>query len=402
MKNLINLSLILPHQKKPTRGGISFDKGKITALGSDVSGTGTDCDGLTLMPALCDFSVKLKATPSKAYMQKLTAKAHQGGVWMIGLEAASPDVLSQPEQVEHLSLLTPDCRAIGALSHDFKGENLTDIGRMVRAGATAFTNSPHHPTYPAFMLRALQYSKAFDALVIQRAHDRSLNDCSQATDGEHAMRLGLPVVSTLAETLILGRDLAILKHAGGKYHFGPVTTRESVELIRRAKADGLNVTCDTAPDYALWNDLSLSNYDTKFKLFPPLRGEADRQAVLAAIKDGTIDILCSHHNENLPSTKLEPFFSASAGSEGVQNLLSLALSLHHAHGLTLERMVDAISTAPLRVLGVDWKLAKGFEANFILVDIKKATRIDPNMMSSFAGFMTEGKLNALYIRGEKA
>lgn len=198
---------------------------------------------------------------------------------------------------------------------------MAEIGLLAEAGAIAFTDGPQAIADSRMMRQMLTYARGFNALIVQHPEDPSLARGGCATDGELATRLGLPGIPAAAEAILIARDLRLARMTGGRLHFGHVSTAEGLDLIRNAKADGLRVSCDTAPPYFDLNETVIGDFRTYAKLSPPLRTEADRRAVSAALADGTIDAIASDHMPCDADDKRQPFAVAAAGARGCARCL---------------------------------------------------------------------------------
>ena len=201
------------------------------------------------------------------------------------------------------------------------------------------------------MRLALVLRRGFGARVVQHPEEPTLAAGGAATEGELATRLGLPGIPAVAEAMLIARDIRLARLTGGAVHFAHVSTAEALALIRRAKDEGLAVTCDTAPPYFDLNETAIGDWRTYAKLSPPLRAEADRQAVAAALADGTIDAVASDHQPRDPDDKRLPFAQAAAGGTGLATLLGVTLAQVHGGAISLPRAIELLTAAPARLLG---------------------------------------------------
>src|SRR5206468_1535058 len=213
-----------------------------------------------------------------------------------------------------------------AVTKGCRGEELAEIGLLREAGAVAFTDGQRAVGDARLMRLALSYARGFGARIIQHPEDPSLAAGGAATEGELATRLGLPGIPAAAEAILVARDIRLAALVGGAVHFAHVSTGEALALIRQAKRDGVAVTCDTAPPYFDLNETAIGDFRTYAKLSPPLRKEADRLAVVAALADGTIDAIASDHQPRDADDKRQPFALASPGGSGLATLLGVSLA----------------------------------------------------------------------------
>ena len=199
---------------------------------------------------------------------------------------------------------------------------------------------------------ALSYARGFGGRIVQHPEDPSLADGGAATEGELATRLGLPGIPVAAEAILVARDIRLAALTGGAVHFAHVSTAEALRLIRQAKADGIAVTCDTAPPYFDLNETAIGDFRTYAKLSPPLRKEADRLAVVAALADGTIDAIASDHQPRDADDKRQPFALATPGGTGLATLLGVTLAQVHSGALALAQAIELLTARPAALLGV--------------------------------------------------
>jgi dihydroorotase len=222
--------------------------------------------------------------------------------------------------------------------------------------------------------------------VITHAEDDGLTRGKVATAGETATRLGLSAAPSSAEAMAISRDLALVEQSGARLHFRQVTTAAGFDLIRAAKAKGLPVTCGITPAHLFLSDIDVSDFRTFARLSPPLRAEADRQAAIEAVRDGTIDVLCSGHDPRGPEAKRLPFADAEPGMAGAETLLALGLGLVRDTVIALPRLMAMLSTNPAAILGVDGgSLADGAAADLMIFDPDAPWIINSDTFAGQAG-----------------
>jgi dihydroorotase len=250
------------------------------------------------------------------------------------------------------------------------------------------------------------YARSFDQLVIQHPEEPSLGGAGEVTEGEIATRLGLAAVTPMAEVIMIERDLRLVEITGARYHVAHVSTAAGIEAIRRGKAMGLPVTCDTAPPYFALNETAIGDYRTFAKLSPPLRSEADRQAVVAGLVDGTIDAIASDHAPWDQDSKRLPFSSAAYGIIGLETLLPLSLELYHNRHLSLIEVLRRLTINPARILGLEvGRLTPGAPADLVLFDLDAAWQIDTERFRSksknapFDGRPVQGRVEQTIVDG---
>jgi len=331
-------------------------------------------DDAILCPGLVDMRAAL-GEPGYEYRETIASAAEAAAAGGITTLAALPDTqpaIDEPALVRLLRARGEETGSLtilpyGAVTVGCRGEEFAELGLLREAGAVAFTDGCRAIASARLMRLALSYARGFGARIVQHPEDPSLASGGAATEGELATRLGLPATPSAAEAILVARDIRLAALTGGTLHFAHISTGEALELIRRAKADGLAVTCDTAPPYFDLNETAIGDFRTYAKLSPPLRKDADRLAVVAALADGTIDAIASDHQPCDADDKRQPFAQATPGGTGLATLLSVTLAQVHSGTLSLLRAIDLLTARPARLLGIDaGRLAKGAPADLCL------------------------------------
>jgi len=275
---------------------------------------------------------------------------------------------------------------IAAATRGLEGQELAELGLMKAAGACAVATGRRWIADSGVMHRLLAYAASLDLVVISHAEDGGLTGQAVVTSGETATRLGLAAAPSVAEEMAVARDLALAEENGARIHFRQLTTAGAFALVRAAKARGVRVTCGVSPAYLMLSDIAVGAFRTFARLSPPLRDEADRQATVAAVADGTVDVLCSGHDPQGPEAKRLPFADAAAGMAVAETLLTLCLGLVRDDVVDIPRIFELLSTNPAHLLGVPGgKLEIGGEADLILVDPDKPWQIVADDMAAKAG-----------------
>ena len=349
-------------------------------IGEAVSGaTIIDCAGKLLAPAIVDLGV---ATIDRAAFRA-------GGIVRVGLLPDQSPVLDEPGIVQRSALIgRPDLwiHPIAAATRGLAGTDLAEMAICVSAGARAVGTGRQWIADSGVMARVLAYARDLDLVVITHAEDHGLVGDAVATTGETATRLGLPAAPSLAEPLAIARDLMLAEAADARIHIRQVTTAAGFDLIRAAKRRGVRVTCGITPAHLLLSDIAMSDFRTFARLSPPLRSGDDRRAALAALADGTIDVLCSGHDPHGPEEKRLPFADSVAGAAGAATLLALALGLVLDERLPLERLPALLSRNPAAILGVESGiLAEGDQADLMLVDPDAPWQVNADTLPGMAG-----------------
>ncbi|ABC23986.1 dihydroorotase [Rhodospirillum rubrum] len=342
-----------------------------------------DCQGACLAPGLVDMRVQLRepGEEHKESMRSAGQAAVAGGITsMVCLPNTNPPMDDEAtlEFVARRARLAGLAKVYcyGACTKGLRGEDLAELGIMAEAGALAFTDGVKAIANAQMMRRVLAYAATFDLLVMQHPEEPTLAG-GVMNAGDLATRMGLSGIPREAEIILLERDLRLVAMTGGRYHAAHISTGESVALIRRAKDQGLRVSCDTAPFYFALNELAVGDYRTFAKLSPPLRGESDRRAIIEGLKDGVIDAIASDHSPQDQDTKRLPFAQAAFGAVGLETLLSISLELHHNGHLSLLEVLKRLTVAPAGLLGLDaGRLRPGGKADLLVFDPYRAGKVD--------------------------
>ena len=283
---------------------------------------------------------------------------------------------------------------------------MAELGMMAEAGAVGFANGTRTIMDSLVMRRLLSYCGMLDKPLVQHCEDHALTAGSEMNESETSTRLGLIGAPAAAEAMIIDRDLHLVRMTGARYHAAHISTRDAVDSIRRAKDEGLAVTADTAPPYFMLNELSVSTYDTAFKLAPPLRSEDDREAIIEGIADGTIDAIASDHIAVDGDAKAQPFGPAQPGASGIDTLLALTLSLVHRERISMLRAMECLSLAPASILDIDGgALIEGAAADLVLFDpsaswvVRAADFASNSRITPFEGLPVQGRVRSSWVGG---
>ena len=321
-----------------------------------------DAAGLVVAPGLIDIHVHLRE-PGQEYKETVrtgTLAAAAGGFTGVACMANTEPVNDSRSVTEHILLEArrhgfARVHPIGAISKGLKGEELAEIGEMIRAGAVAVSDDGRPVMNAELMRRALLYAQHFDVAVIQHAEDLNLTGKGVMHEGEWSTRLGLPGIPGSAEDVMIARDIILTEDTGGRYHVAHLSTARALGMVRRAREQGLRVTCEVAPHHLILTDeeVAKSGFSTNTKMKPPLRSERDRDALVDGLADGTVDCIASDHAPHHPDEKDVEFNLAPFGILGLETTLALCLDrLVHPGIISLNRLVELLSTGPARVLGL--------------------------------------------------
>jgi dihydroorotase len=390
----LNARLIDPASGKDEPGGLLVKGAEIADLGGHLRRNApdrakvVDCKGHVLSPGLIDMQV-FTGEPGQEHRETLktaSQAAAAGGVTTIVVMPDTEPVIDQVALVDFIQRRARDNAAVNvhvmaAMTRGLKGEDMTEIGLLKRAGAIAFTNGKSSLANTRVMRNVLLYAKDFGALIVHHTEDPYLTEGAVMNSGEVATRLGLPGVHKAAETIVLERDVRLVEITGGRYHASQITCAESLAVIRDAKARSLPVTCGISVNHLTLNENDIGPYRTFFRLRPPLRSEDDRAAMVRGLAAGDIDVVVSSHDPQDADTKRHPFAEAADGAIGLETLLAAALRLYHGSEIGLLPLLRAMTINPAKLLGLpSGRLAKGAPADLILVDLGQPWVVDKAML----------------------
>jgi dihydroorotase len=349
-----------------------------------------DCRGKVAAPGLIDMRAFV-GEPGAEYRETFASAsqaAAAGGVTTIVSQPDTSPAIDEPAMVDFVLRRARDTAIVhvhpmAALTKGIRGLEMTEIGLLKAAGAVAFTDGARSVTNAQVMRRALIYARDFDALIVHHTEDPDLVGEGVMNEGEFAARLGLVGVPDAAETVILERDVRLVVLAQSRYHAASVTCADSLEVLRRAKDAGLPVTAATSINHLTLNEIDVGSYRTFCKVTPPLRREADRKALAAALASGLIDVVMSDHNPQDVETKRLPFAEAAPGAIGIETMLVTGLRLVHSGDITLPALLKAMSTRPAALLGLaGGTLRPGSPADIVVFDPDAPWILDPTELKS--------------------
>jgi len=395
------------------RDGLILDHG--AALTAPDGALLVDAGGACLAPGLIDLRAAL-GEPGAEHRETIASAAIAAAAGGITTLCALPDteptiddpalvqfLIRRGEQIGSLTILP-----YGAATAGCEGKELAEYGLLKEAGAIGFTDGRRAIGSARIMRLALSYARAFGSFVVQHPEDPSLAAGGAATEGERATRMGLPGIPAAAEAMMVARDIALARLTRGHVHFAHVSTGAARDLIRAAKADGLAVTCDTAPPYFDLNETAIGEYRSYAKLSPPLRAEADRLAVVEGLRDGTIDAIASDHQPRDADDKRLPFAQAEPGGAGLATLLAVTLARVHGGDLTLLQALDLLTARPAKLLGLGvGTLARGAPADLVLFHPERGWQVTSGKLpgkaqnTPFDGRALEGRVLGTWKAGRR-
>ena len=410
--------LVDPKHGIDTQRDLYLGDGRVAGVGSSPGGFRAerviDATGLVVAPGLVDLAARLRE-PGLEYKATLDSELYAavaGGVTSLACPPDTDPPLDEPGLVEMLtrrasSLHLARVYPVGALTAKLEGERLAEMAMLRHAGCVAFSQADAPITDTVVLWRALQYAATLGYSVWLRPQDAYVSREGVAHDGDMATRLGLPGIPAFAETIALSTILELVRSTGTTVHLCRLSTAAGVELVRRAKAEGLPVTSDVGVNHAHLSEMDLGYYDSHCHLVPPLRSLRDRDALQAGIADGTIDAICSDHTPVDEDAKQMPFSESAPGATGLELLLPLTLRWAREKKVTLSDALARVTTAPARVLQIDaGHLGVGAPADVCIFDPEAYVKVTPAGLRSqgkntpFVGYELPGQVRFTLVAGE--
>ena len=381
VQSIAGARIIDPASGFDDEGVIVFERGHITEMGKSVLPRGETIDGRGLIasPGLIDMRVMSGEPGRESKETLLTAgrAAAAGGITSFVVMPDTRPIIDDVSLVDYISRRGTQDAGVnvyvaGALTKSLDGHTLTEIGLMSEAGAVMFSNGTTPIADAQIMRRLLSYSATFNALIANRAIDPALSAGSCAHESDMSSRLGLTASPAIAERLMVERDLALAELTGGRLLIDLISSKEALPPIKRAKARDLDIAVSVSINHLCLNEIDIGDYRTFAKLDPPLRDEADRLALIAAVNDGTIDIIVSDHDPHPAGEKRLPYAEAAAGAVGLDILLGAGLSQVADNKLDLMAFLKAVTFNPANLLGLpSGRLTPEAPADIILLDPNK-------------------------------
>jgi len=412
-----NGRIIDPANKVDKKADLLVVGEKIAEIGSVKS----DCDnvidakGKLVTPGLIDIHVHFRepGDEEEETIASGSAAAVAGGFTSVVCMPNTKPAIDDETSVEYVHRMGRQARktfiyVMGAITKGRQGKELAEMGLMAQAGAIGFTDDGCGVQDAALMLRALKYAGMFDLVVAQHCQDDSLGTGGVMNAGYHSTILGLPGIDPLAEEMMLWRDIQLVKKTGVRYHAQHISTAGSVELIREAKIRSLPVTCEVTPHHLLFSDDAVMDYDTNYKVSPPLRTVKDVEALKRAIQEGLVDALVTDHAPHLQSEKELEFLAAPFGIASLECALALyAKALIEPGILDWPGLISLMTHRPAGVIGIDkGTLAKGDRADITIIDPDAEYTIDAAKFESksrncpYSGWLVTGKVQKTIVAGE--
>jgi len=423
-KYLINARIIDPKNNLDELGGLIIDsKGLIKAAGRKVSNGNLpskvekiDLKKQVLIPGIVDMRVFV-GEPGYEYKENfrtLSNAALSGGVTSIVSMPNTSPAIDNVSMVDFLKRRGRDKSKINiyptaTLTKNTDGKQMTEFGLLKRKGIVAFTDGIKTVQDPQIMLRIMSFASQSNSLIIQHAQDNILSDGGLINEGEVSTRLGLKGIPSLAEKIIVERDLSLLEEYFCRYHISQISSGKTVSVIKKAKDEGKIFSTGVSINNLTLNENDIGDFKTFLKLSPPLRTENDRKTLVKAVNEGIIDVIVSDHKPEDEESKRLTFSQAATGASGVETLLPLALELFHNKSIKLMKLIEAITSNPAKILGVDkGTLQKGKDADLCIFDINKPWMVNKSELKSkskntpIENRKLQGQVTKTFIKGELA
>ena len=410
--------IIDPAQNMNEIADLLIENGKIAAIGEALSADGAEImhiDGKYVVPGLIDMHVHLRE-PGLEYKEDIytgTRAAALGGFTSIACMPNTKPVIDNFTGVDYIkgrarAVGAVNVYPIGAITKGSEGLELAEIGDMVQGGAVAVSDDGKPVSNAQVMRLALEYTKMFGIPVIAHSEDPHLADGGQMHEGFVSTVLGLKGIPAVAEEIMIARDCLLAEYTGGRLHVAHVSTAGAVEIIRQAKARGVNVTAEVTPHHLTLTDEAVRSFDSRTKVNPPLRTLTDIEALAAGLADGTIDVIATDHAPHAFEDKDVEYKYAPFGISGLETAVGLILqALVQGGRMSLADVVKAMTLRPAQILGIDkGTLQVGKDADITVLDLAQEWTIEPAKFiskgknSPYSGFQVKGQAIATIVSGE--
>ena len=421
-KILKNCRIIDPSQKINEIGSILIDdNGKIKDLGKNVkiskSSTKTeefDCDKRIAIPGIIDMNVFV-GEPGFEYKENfrtLTQAALAGGVTSVVTMPNTKPLIDNVSMVDFIIRRGRDKSNLNifpaaCLTREMAGKEMVEFGLLNSRGIIAFTDPYQAIQNTEIMSRIMDYASDMGVLIMQHVEDYELSKDGCINEGEIATRLGLQSIPSIAEKIIIERDLTLLEEFPCRYHINQISSQKSVEVIKKNKKNGKKFTTGVSINHLSLNDNDIGDFKTFLKFAPPLRSENDRKSLIAAINSDLIDVIVSAHKPEDEESKRLPFAQAASGSIGVETLLPLALELYHNKSVDLLKLIELLTINPAKILKIDKGTLKvGSDADICIFDPDKPWKVDANKLKSksknaaIENKSLQGKVLMTFLKGQ--
>ena len=420
-KYFINARIIDPSQNIDVGGILIDDNGKIKDLGKNVkiskSSTRTeeiDCDKRIAIPGIIDMNVFV-GEPGFEYKENfrtLTQAALAGGVTSVVTMPNTKPLIDNVSMVDFIIRRGRDKSNLNifpaaCLTREMAGKEMVEFGLLNSRGIIAFTDPYQAIQNTEIMSRIMDYASDMGVLIMQHVEDYELSKDGCINEGEIATRLGLQSIPSIAEKIIIERDLTLLEEFPCRYHINQISSQKSVEVIKKNKKNGKKFTTGVSINHLSLNDNDIGDFKTFLKFAPPLRSENDRKSLISAINSDLIDVIVSAHKPEDEESKRLPFAQAASGSIGVETLLPLALELYHNKSVDLLKLIELLTINPAKILKIDKGTLKvGSDADICIFDPDKPWKVDANKLKSksknaaIENKSLQGKVLMTFLKGQ--
>jgi dihydroorotase len=409
--------IIDPAQNLDTVGDLWISRGRVLPMGGgyEEAEIVIDASGMIVCPGLIDVHVHLREPGNEEDETIATgaSAALAGGVTSVACMPNTRPAIDTQAAAEFVVLQAQRARQanvypVGAVSKGRKGEELAELGQLVAGGAVAFTDDGSPVASAGLMRRALQYSRMFDAVIMQHCQVLDLTAGGVMNEGFESMRLGLTGMPPAAEDIMVARDIRLAEITGGRLHIQHISTARSVELVREGQRRGVRVTAEACPHHFSLTDEKLRSFDSNFKMNPPLRTWTDVEAIVGGLKDGTIEIIATDHAPHAHEKKMREIDQAPFGIIGLETLIPITvMSLIEPGHLTWPEALRKLTTNPAQLLGIPkGTLRGGADADVTIIDPAVRWTIDPARFRSksrntpFGGWEVRGRAHTVIVGGE--
>ena len=421
-KIFINARIIDPSQKMDEKGSLILDKnGKVKAIGKNVKKSDAessaeifDIKGNVLIPGIVDMQAFV-GEPGYEYKENfrtLSQAALAGGVTSIVTMPNTKPIIDNVSMVDFIIRRGRDKAAVNlfpcaSITKQAEGKLMTEFGLLSLRGIVGFSDVNKTVQNTELMARIMDYASDIGVLIMQHAEDYELSKNSCINDGEIATRLGLEGVSQIAEKIIIERDLSLLSEYPCRYHINQISSKKSLEVIKKNKSNGKKFSVGVSINNLSLNENDIGEFKTFLKLSPPLRLEEDRLSLVQGIKENLIDVIVSDHIPEDEESKRLPFSQAATGAIGIETLLPLALEMHHNESLPLNKIIETLTINPAKILQINkGTLAKGSDGDICVLDLDapwvvKAEKLkSKSKNTAIEGRKLQGKILMTFLNGE--
>ena len=421
-KIFINARIIDPSQKIDETGSLILDKnGKVKAIGKKVKKSDAessaeifDIKGNVLIPGIVDMKAFV-GEPGYEYKENfrtLSQAALAGGVTSIVTMPNTKPIIDNVSMVDFIIRRGRDKATVNlfpcaSITKQAEGKLMTEFGLLSLRGIVGFSDVNKTVQNTELMARIMDYASDIGVLIMQHAEDYELSKNSCINDGEIATRLGLEGVSQIAEKIIIERDLSLLSEYPCRYHINQISSKKSLEVIKKNKSNGKKFTVGVSINNLSLNENDIGEFKTFLKLSPPLRLEEDRLSLVQGIKENLIDVIVSDHIPEDEESKRLPFSQAATGAIGIETLLPLALEMHHNESLPLNKIIEVLTINPAKILEINkGTLKKGSDGDICILDLDAPWAVKAEKLKSkskntaIEGRKLQGKILMTFLNGE--